>query len=139
MPLTPAETARKVANIIDHENERFDMWFFKDDRECGTASCIAGHTALLHGDSLTERAPLWEDYGGEWLSTQGVRLGLARDAARKLFYPTNHTQWLGEDTLENERRYSLVLRRLEKELADRDPGDLIDMDELVRIAEEALA
>ena len=140
MTLSPPETCRKVADIIDFENERFDISVFQEERECGTAACIAGHTALLHGDRLNGGRPVlnWDDACGEWLFRQGRRLGLTQFAARRLFYPANHTRWLGKNASGNDRRYSLLLRQLEKELADRDSGDLIDTYELDSIIAEAL-
>ena len=142
MTLTPAETARKVADVIDYENERFDMGVFQEERDCGTVGCIAGHTALLHGDTRLvwdNTSGGWgDDSNGEWLFRQGFRLGLTHIAACRLFYPANHTGWPGEYLSVDDRRYSLVLRQLEKELADRAAGDLIDREELDQIIMEAL-
>lgn len=149
MTLTPAETCRKVADIIDCEQERFDMRFFQEESECGTVACIAGHAALLHGDGMNtaaEDGTVVADGNGhysflpsdEWIYRQGFRLGLTEFTAWRLFCSAEHP-WLSENAAENPRRYSLVLRQLAEELAGREEGNLIDIVELDLIAAESLA
>ena len=151
MPLSPAETARKVADIVDYETERFDMGTWELQADCGTTACIAGHTALLHQDGLDSKqyrqdAFIHPDGKRELVSTdtgwkdrQAGRLGLTGEAGDLLFHEaSNIWNWdeAGDDP-EDKTRFSKVLRQIEKELADRDADDLIDEDELKRIAEEA--
>ena len=47
--------------------------------------------------------------------------------------------WYRYNDPEEDWRYSQVLRQLSKELEDRDSDDLIDIDELEQIADEAFA
>ena len=83
MTLSPAETCRQVADIIDFESERFAMDHWEHEKGCGTTACIAGHAALLHSDGISENqrflvsvlsqkyfAPDWR-----WQDRQGRRLG----------------------------------------------------------------
>lgn len=138
MTLSPSETCRHVADIVDFENERFDISIFQEERECGTVACIAGHTALLHEDSRSRKDEIRHIRADSWIVRQGRRLGLTPAAACQLFYSAYHIRWLGVNSPANDRRYSLLLRQLEKELEDRDEDDLIDVEELEQIAEEAL-
>ena len=152
MTLSPAETCRSVADIIDFESDRFHIGSWEEsDSFCGTTACIAGHTALLHSDGKehnrdnvcafvdiygNERENFWP--GDEWVLRQGERLGLSEKAAEVMFDPISYF-WLRHNANRLDSRYSKVLRQLEKELEDRDSDDLIDVEELEKIAEEALA
>ena len=147
MTLSPAETCRQVADIIDFESERFAMDHWEHEKGCGTTACIAGHAALLHSDGISENqrflvsvlsqkyfAPDWR-----WQDRQGRRLGLDEEASVKMFDPHSNDFWERHNCFEENIRYSKVLRQLSKELEDREEGDLIDLAELEQIAEEALS
>ena len=71
----------------------------------------------------------------EWKVRQGRRLGLTGAACSNLFHPRSSIWKYDGDG----NRYSMVLRQLEKELSIRDAGNFIDVGELRKIAEEALA
>lgn len=151
MPLSPSETCRKVADIIDYESERFYMGFWEElSDDCGSTACIAGHTALLHNDGMDKHrdnvivinAPFGkkeEDFcpTNEWIVRQGQRLGLTEKAADVMFDPSSHF-WERHNAKRRDHRYSKVLRQLEKELENReDDSSLIDLEELKQIAVEA--
>lgn len=133
MELTPAETCRKVADIVDYDNERFNMGAWQiNEPDCGTIACIAGHTALLHGDPMLSFAP-----EAEWIERQGRRLGLTPPAASAMFNPMSELWvWMIGDP-RGDICFSLVLRRLEKEMAAS--KRLVGRKKLKRLAEEALA
>ena len=132
--LSPAETCRQVADIIDYESERFSMHCWEDTTAWGTVACITGHTAILHSDELFQ----CNDLAGEsWIDRQAARLGVTSDAGDRLFFDGSMF-WRRHNIDRENRRYSKVLRQLGKELEDRDEDDLIDVEELNRIAEEAL-
>ena len=146
--LSPAETCRKVADIIDYETDRFDMGFWETTSDCGTTACIAGHTALLHNDGMNQHPSFWvqNSYGTatslcppnrEWETRQGRRLGLDEEAAEEMFRSLSDL-WMRHNEHEMNWRYSRMLRHLEKELEDREEGNLIDLADLEQIAEEAL-
>lgn len=150
LTLSPAETARKVADIIDYENERFSIQRWELQTGCGTTACIAGHTALLHQDGLdankrfvftTEKSNGTRELelkpGSAWMDRQASRLGLTSKAGRFLFSPAALWDYFTPDL--GSLRYSLVLRQMVKELEHRDPNDMIDIPELKQIAEKALA
>ena len=150
MTLSPAETCRRVADIIDFENEKFDIQRWEHQTDCGTTACIAGHTALLHQDGLdankrfvltTEKNDGTQDMelrpGQTWRNRQAARLGLTPEAGGMLFSPA--VLWDCSDKDLGALRYSLVLRQLEKELENRDSDDLIGLTELTEIAFEALS
>ena len=152
MTLSPAETCRAVADIIDFDSDRFHIGSWEQsDSVCGTTACIAGHTALLHNDGMAKNRDhvyvmenpfnrrrgehFWP--GGEWVARQGQRLGLTEKAAAAMFDPVSYF-WKRHNANRLDIRYSQVLRQLEKELEDRDSDDLIDEEELEQIAVEAL-
>ena len=145
MTLTAAETCRRVADIIDFEPDRFYVGQWEMQDSCGTTACIAGHTALLHNDGIAENKKLVFKFDdetslspdSEWIVRQGQRLGLTEKAADVMFDPGLYL-WRRYNPDRRNHRYSRVLRQLEKELEDRDSDDLIDVDELEQIAEEAL-
>lgn len=149
MTLSSSETCRRVADIIDYESERFSMHCWQDTTDCGTTACIAGHTALLHNDGVKvnrDMAAFGSNYRGEflyltpnteWRDRQSRRLGLTENAGATLFNPLSGF-WRMLNEVEENIRYSKVLRQLEKELADRDEGDLVNEYELEQIAKEAL-
>ena len=150
MTLSPAETCRAVADIIDFDSDRFHIGNWESRDRCGTTACIAGHTALLHNDGMEKHrdwisvrsAPFGnnrEDFwpGEEWIARQGQRLGLTEKAADVMFDPDSYF-WKRHNADILDLRYSQVLRQLEKELEDRDSDDLIDEEELEQIAVEAL-
>ena len=129
--LTPSETCQQVANIIDSEPHRFDMdqW----ESECGTKACIAGHTAILHGDAAGQG-----DVSSLWMDRQAHRLGLTATAGDEMF--RRSFMWLEHNTSDENVRYSKVLRQLGQELENRDKNQQhINRRELHRIAKEALA
>ena len=158
MTLSPAETCRAVADIIDFESERFDFEKCELQSDCGTVACIAGHTALLHQDGMDfllhqdgseENAsyiytPSFRD--GErqffpdhqWRDRQARRIGLTEAVGEQMFYPTSDF-WQKHNKNSENLPISKVLRQLEKELEDRDSDDLIDEEELEKIAVEAFA
>ena len=151
MTLSPSETCRKVADIIDYENSRFNVGNWEqNDSVCGTTACIAGDTALLHNDGKEqhqdhvcafvniygrEQENFWTD--DEWVARQGQRLGLTEKAANAMFDPVSHF-WKRHNENRLDHRFSQILRQLEKELEDSKDGSLIDENKLDRIAEEAL-
>ena len=132
--LSPAETCRKVADIIDFESERFDMNVWSAETDCGTVACIAGHASILHSDELFQCNDL---DGSSWIDRQAARLGVTSDAGDRLFFDRSMF-WRRHNIDRESRCYSQVLRQLGKELEDRGEDDLIDVDELEQIAEEAL-
>ena len=149
--LSPAETCRSVADIIDFDAVRFNIRTWeRSDSVCGTTACIAGHTALLHSDgkehhrgNVSEDVDIhgekqenfWPD--SEWIVRQGQRLGLTEKAADVMFDPSCHF-WERHNAKRRDHRYSKVLRQLEKELENReDDSSLIDLEELKQIAVEA--
>ena len=147
--LSPAETCRKVADIIDFAPDRFDFGKSELQSDCGTVACIAGHTALLHQDGSEDNAsyiytPSFGD--GErqffpdhqWRDRQARRLGLSEDVGEQMFYPTSDF-WQKHNKNSENLPISKVLRQLEKELADRDTDELVDIEELEQIAEEAFS
>ena len=142
MTLSPAETCRAVADIIDSDPERFNMAFWEHRSDCGTTACIAGHAALLHNDgwiqsrygSTTSLCPP----NDEWEIRQGRRLGLTEEAAKEMFRSLSDL-WLCHNEHGMNWRYSRMLRQVEKELEDREDGDLIDLEYLKQIAEEAFS
>ena len=149
MTLSPSETCRKVADIIDFEPDRFWMEHWERTAGCGSTACIAGHTAMLHNDGLKENknmAGVGYDHGGailylgtnrEWRARQSRRLGLTEEAGTILFYPVSYF-WEQNNASGENWCYSQVLHQIAKEVEDRDEDDLIDIDELDRIAAEAL-
>ena len=137
MTLSPAETCRKVADIIDYENERFSMSTWETTEDCGIVACIAGHVALLHQDGKAANRDAGVRFPGEaWRERQGSRLGLNKQASSALFNPSS-VLWRNAPEKEGSIRYSRVLRQLEKELeaSERIVGPV----KLKRIVAEALA
>ena len=145
--LSPSETCRRVADIIDFESERFDIGYWEQEDICGTTACIAGHTALLHQDGMADHPTMTEEImesvrtfkpGLGWRIRQAERLGLTDEAGSEMFFQDSEL-WSKHKPKRKDIRYSKVLRQLEKELADRDSSEgLIDVAELEQIAEEAL-
>ena len=132
--LSPSETCRSVADIIDFDSERFDMNTWSVETDCGTTACIAGHTAVLHNDKLFQ----CNDFAGEsWIDRQAARLGVTSAAGDRLFFDRSMF-WRRHNIDRENSYYSQVLRQLSKELEDREDGDLIDLEELEKIASEAL-
>ena len=137
--LSPSETCRKVADIIDFDSDRFYMGSWEKQNECGTTACIAGHAAELHGDriNLSSDDSMAISRLNAWVRRQGRNLGLTADAAEMMFH-----HFLGFWQRHNKNgdniRYSQVLRHLGKELEDRPDGGLVSYEELERIASEAL-
>ena len=147
--LSPAETCRKVADIIDFESDRFDMDFWEPTSDCGTTACIAGHTALLHNDGMNQYPSFQiESRDGKtvsflspdetWEDKQGERLGLTPEASGIIFRDSS-AFWSRHNDRRKNWRFSQVLRQLSKELDDREDGDLVDLADLEQIAEEAFS
>lgn len=147
MKLSPAETCRKVADIIDFESKKFDIGLWGGhpiDDECGTTACIAGHVAILHDDWIEQNEDLSYRKGLfvmfepdlKWQEAQAKRLGLTFAASELIFFSCS-SLWSMYNEDEQGYRYSMLLQQLEKELENRDEDDLIDEEELERIAEEA--
>lgn len=141
--LSPAETCRQVAYVIDSEPHRFNMLWWQHNTLCGAVACIAGHTALLHGDGLDSNPDLAHipntrnmDPNISWKYRQAKRLGLKPEASSSMFSETSSI-WSFAKTTGNDR-YSKVLRQLACELEDRNKDELVGLIELNRIAEEAL-
>ena len=133
--LSPAETCRQVANIIDSEPHRFDMSRWESD--CGTRACIAGHIGILHGDALSPDRPRYHP-SNRWVDRQARRLGLTDDAGRRMFRPYSPL-WTKHNPRFTNVSYGKVLRQLGQELENRDENkQRINIRELHRIAEEAL-
>ena len=138
--LSPAETCRKVADIIDLEPERFYMGNWQLDFDCGTTACIAGLTGALYNDPVCSDRQ-FRYYGApsqEWKDRQATRLGLTSDAGEEMFY-AGLPMWSKFNTEEDNIRYSEVLRHLEKELRCDSREGLISKPELRQIADKALA
>lgn len=132
MTLTPAETCREIAEIIENEPHRFNPRCWQYDTFCGTVACIAGHTALLHGDGIDanpdlaseDTKSLIPDAG--WYYRQAARLGLKPEASTMLFSPIYG--------LTNER-YIRLLRFMAEKLEKS--GRLIGVRKLHKIAAKA--
>ena len=95
------------------------------------ASVFLDSKQLRHATSLCPP-------NGEWETRQGRRLGLTEEAAEEMFRSLSDL-WLRHNEYEMNWRYSRMLRHLEKELEDREEGDLIDLADLEQIAEEAFS
>ena len=146
--LSPAETCRKVADIIDFEPKRLDMRHWECyTSDCGTTACIAGHVGLLHHDGMATHPTDTDRYvsghkifypNRTWKIRQAVRLGLTVQAGEEMF--THGAMWRKHNPYREPIRFSKVLRQLGKELEDRDENNqFINRRELNRIAKEALA
>ena len=138
--LSPAETCRKVADIIDFEPDRFYMGSWEKQNECGTTACIAGHAAELHDDriNLSSEHSMASTRLNMWVRRQGKNLGLTADAAEMMFHHS-WVFWQRYNKNGDNIRYSQVLRHLGKELEDRPDGGLVTYEELERIAEETFS
>ena len=80
-----AETARKVADIISDEPERFSMDTFR----CGSIMCIAGHIGAMHNDwdGMHRTSPTCF-----WMERQAERIGLTLEAGRELFCNNDYAE-----------------------------------------------
>lgn len=147
MTLTPAETCRKVADIIDHKNSRFGMGWWLRYTPCGTVACIAGHTALLHSDGIERNPHLASSPDGNrrslspdtaWEDRQAARLGLKPTASSLMFNP-NSSIWRSSRKTGTDH-YSLTLRLMAEKLEKHDrKSRTISARELTKIAQKALA
>ena len=129
MSYQQAETARKVAGIIDSTPESFDMIHFETQKSCGTVRCIAGHIGHIHNDNFrTKNRPHWL-----WERKQAARIGLDRTSGNALFHGdfvvfSNHS--------ETNRKYSEILHKIAGKVENRNPRQKLSLEELEKTIEE---
>ena len=119
-----ADLIRKIADIVDLEPERFDMSWFEQTGGCDSAACIAGHIGELTGDRFASR----ENFDS-WYERQAKNIGLDPWAGDYLFAGYRIMQ------MEN-AAISRLLRKLAKEVAALEPGELVSEDEIGWLVDE---
>ena len=122
-----SEIIRKVADIVDLEPERFDMGWFEQGGDCGAKACIAGHIGYLTGDMFGERNSF-----ARWYDRQAETIGLDPWAGDFLF--------AGDAMVSMENgSISQILRRLAKEVKTLEDDEVLDENDIARIADEVIA
>ena len=109
---TPAEIARRVADLIAESPDKFNMHEFAG-KGCHTPACIAGHIGILHKDYYLRRHEAREPYHPipRWTERQSARLGLTNSAGVDFF---TQPLYLNMKPAELEQ----VMLHLSKELED---------------------
>ena len=123
-----ADLIVKVADIVDFQPERFDMGWFEQDGDCGTKACIAGHIGELSHDRFADKRSGFM----EWYDRQSENIGLDPWAGEFLF--------TDEKMMEMENgSISQILRKLAKEVKTLEDDEVLDENDVARIADEVIA
>ena len=122
-----SELIRKVANIVDFQPERFDMAWFHQDIGCDTTACIAGHVGELSNDRFDEKTSFLR-----WYHRQAANIGLDPWAAEYLF-TDEKIMALKNGTI------SQILCKLAKEVKTLEEDEVLDENDVIRIADEVIA
>ena len=109
---TPAEIARRVADLIAESPDKFNMHKFAG-KSCHTPACIAGHIGIMHKDYYLRRHQNRAPYHPipRWSERQSARLGLTTSAGQDLFTQDKYLHMQPADL-------SQVMLHLSKELED---------------------
>ena len=125
MSYQQAETARKVADIIDSMPESFDMLCYETQKSCGTVRCIAGHIGHIHNDNFKRsKRPHWL-----WERKQASRIGLDRISGNALFHG-DFVRFTSHGQSETNRKYSEILRKIAAKTENRNTRQKLSPEEM---------